>query len=468
MSDIFTLNSGDATAIQQHYEQIIETLLRTLLDVKNSRDNQRQDLKIFDGDRLVYGRDNNQFRDEISGISGQLLNPQLISELQQLRSTPVGNVVEGANNKRVELNGQVILQSDENGKVIVNNFLGEKTVNRSQEKPEIAKENNYSEERQDLNQIHEGDFLNTESNNHSSSVKEDTNLPLTNGSTRVKESLQILEDSPLKNILLAEVEQLRTELKALQQERHFYQELISQRLQQPKNTSWWQQAVNNVSTVVQGVTSAIKLGMQEFKANSVQHKGAASLKTLYHLQTQPGANQYTAGNYQISRQGSKYEVSNSSTGKLLMQFRSTPLGLKVEQGNLDSAQIKDVSSLQHSLKKNEPLPTTFTPVAKQEAEYFSRVETVTNALVQYAIAQQRQVEIDGVFSYKWTASPEGSVHIEAKDGRGVLLEKDGGKLKSDMSQKDLTYFEQILPKLQPKQQNLVSSESKNNQGFELV
>ena len=50
----------------------------------------------------------------------------------------------------------------------------------------------------------------------------------------------------------------------------------------------------------------------------------------------------------------------------------------------------------------------------------------------------------------------------------MLLEKDGGKLKSDMSQKDLTYFEQILPKLQPKQQNLVSSESKNNQDFELV
>ena len=149
MSDIFTLNSGAATAIQQHYEQIIETLLRTLLDVKNSGDNQRQDLKIFDGDRLVYGRDNNQFRDEISGISGQLLNPQLISELQQLRSAPVGNVVEGANNKRVELNGQVILQSDENGKVIVNNLLGEQTVNRSQEKPEIAKEKNYSEERQD-------------------------------------------------------------------------------------------------------------------------------------------------------------------------------------------------------------------------------------------------------------------------------------------------------------------------------
>ncbi len=450
MSDIFTLNSGDATAIQQHYEQIIETLLRTLLDVKNLGDNQRQDLKIFDGDRLVYGRDNNQFRDEISGISGQLLNPQLISELQQLRSTPVGDVLEGVNNKRVELNGQVILQSDESGKVLVNNLIGAET-NLSQNKPEVVKENNYVKERQDLNQIHEGDFINAESNNHPSSVKEDANLPLTNGSTRVKESLQFLEDSPLKNILLAEVEQLKTELKALEQERHFYQELIEQRLRQPKNTSWWQQAVNNVSTVVQGVTSAIKLGIREFKENSVQHKGAASLKTLFHLQTQPGVNQYTAGEYQISRQGTKYEVSNSSTGKLLMQFRSTPLGLKVEKGNLDSTEIQDISTLQHSLKKNEPLPTTFTPIGKQEAEYFKSVERVTNALVQYAIAQQKEVEIDGVFSYKWRASPEGNVHIEAKDGRGVLLEKDGGKLKSNMSQKDLTYFEQILPKLQPSQ-----------------
>jgi hypothetical protein len=467
MSDIFTLNSGDATAIQQHYEQIIETLLRTLLDAKKLGDNQRQDLKIFDGDRLVYGRDNNQFRDETSGISGQLLNPQLISEVQQLRSTPVGDVVEGANNKRVELNGQVILHSDENGKVLVNNLIGAET-NLNQNKPEVIKENNYVKEPQDLNQIHEGDFINTESNNHSSSVKEDENLPLTNGSTRVKESLQVLEDSPFKNILLAEVEQLKTELKALEQERHFYQELIEQRLRQPKNTSWWQQAVNNVSTVVQGVTSAIKLGIREFKENSLQHKGAASLKTLFHLQTQPGANQYTAGEYQISRQGSLYEVSNEATGKQIMQFRSTPLGVKVEQGNLDSTQIQDISNLQHSLKKNEPLPTTFTPIGKQEAEYFKSVERVTNALVQYAIAQQKEVEIDGVFSYKWRASPEGNVHIEAKDGRGILLEKDGGKLKSNMSQKDLTYFEQILPKLQPSKQNLVESESKNNQDFELV
>ncbi|NJM22372.1 MAG: hypothetical protein HC874_30820 [Richelia sp. SL_2_1] len=464
MSDIFTLNSGDATAIQQHYERIIETLLRTLLDTKDSGENHRQDLKIFDGDRLVYGQDNNQFRDEISGISGQFLNPQLITELQQLRSTPMGDIASGVIKKRVELDGKVILQSDEKGKVIVNSFLeAESNQSQSQSKSEVVETSNTVYEKQD----YVSNFLNNNSNNQRPEIKQDINLPLTNGSTRVKESLQFLEDSPLKNLLLAEVEQLKTELKALQQERSFYK-LIEQRLQQPRNSSWWQQAVNNVSTVFQSITSAIKMEMREWLENSVQHKGAASLKALFHLQTQPGTSEYTAGDYRISRQGSLYEVSSETTGKQIMQFRATPLGVKVEKGNLDGIHIQDIKTLQHSFKKNEPLPTTFTPIGKQEAEYFKGVERVTNALVQYAIAQHKVVEIDGVFSYKWRASPEGNVHIEAKDGRGTLLEKNGGKLTSNMSQKDLTYFEQILPKLQPKQQNLVSSESKRNQGNELV
>ncbi|MEO1187330.1 MAG: hypothetical protein AAFX46_22890, partial [Cyanobacteria bacterium J06636_27] len=55
------------------------------------------------------------------------------------------------------------------------------------------------------------------------------------------------------------------EVKALQQERNLYQELIEQRLKQPQNTSWWQQVVNNASTVVSSVTSAVKIGVNKFK-----------------------------------------------------------------------------------------------------------------------------------------------------------------------------------------------------------
>jgi len=442
MPDIFTVNESDATAMQQRYEQLIEILLKAVLDVHHDSD--KQGLKIFDGDKLVYGRENNHFHDEVSGFSGELLNPQLIAKLQQLRSTPVGEVVDGAINKRIELDGKVILQSDSDGKVIVNNFLEQESVT-----DKIPENLEYWENLGNISQINQRELLPFKPNY--------TNSPPVPGSTRVAESLQVLEDSPLKTLLSSEVEQLKAEVKSLQQERNLYQELIEQRLKQPQNTSWWQQIVNNASTVVSSVTSAVKIGVQEFKENSKQHQFAASIKNLFQLQTQPGENQYQAGDYQISCNGSLYEVKDSATDKLLIQFRETNLGVKVEKGDLASLNIQDISSLQNSLQKNQPIPVSFAPVGKQEAEYFARVERVTNALVQYAVAQQSDVEIDGRFSYKWKASPNGNVQIEAKDGRGSLLEKIGGQLTSNMNERDLIYFEQILPKLEVRNQNKVKS-----------
>jgi hypothetical protein len=453
MPDIFIVD-GDTTAIQQHYEQVIEVLLRAILDAKQDSD-ERQGLKIFDGDRLVYGRDNNQFRDEVSGLSGQLLNPQLISELQQLRFAPVGEVVEGAINNRVELDGQVVLQSDENGRVIVNSLLQQEIIKTTSfEKIEDL------DDRDDTSKIDYPEFLLPDNNIQEPKVQEDRSSLITPGATRVRQSLEALEDSPLRRLLSTEVEQLQTEIKALQHERSLYQQLIEQRLQQPQNTSWWQQTINSVSIVVNSVTSAMKMGIREFKENSMQHRGATSLKNLFHLQTQPGESDYQAGDYQIYRNGSLYEVKELATEKQIMQFRSTPLGVRVEKGNLESTHIKDIATLQRSLQYNEPVPTSFAPVGKEEAEYFARVETVTNALVQYAVVQQREVEIDGRFSYKWQANPDGKVRIDAKDGRGTLLEKAGGQLNSNMSERDLIYFEQMLPKLQPahKQQDTTTSQ----------
>ncbi len=437
MPNIFTVNESDATAMQQRYEQLIEVLLKAALDVEQNSD--KQGLKIFDGDKLVYGRDENQFRDEVSGFSGKLLNPQLIAQLQELRSSSIGEVVDGAANKRIELDGKVLLQSDSEGKVIVNSFLEQEAV-----KDKIPQNLEYWENLGNINQINQPELSPP---SEQPSYTKSHPVP---GSTRVTESLQLLEDSPLKTLLSSEVEQLKAEVKALQQERNLYQELVEQRLKQPQNTSWWQQIVNNTSTVVSSVTSAVKIGINEFKENSKQHQFAASIKNLFQLQTQPGENQYQTGDYEISRIGSHYEVKDSATDKLLMQFRDTNLGVKVEKSDLVNVDIQDINSLQKSLQKKEPIPASFAPVGKQEAEYFARVEKVTNVLVEYAAVQQRDVEIDGRFSYKWKASPDGNVQIEAKDGRGSLLEKTGGQLTSNMNERDLIYFEQILPKLQPK------------------
>jgi hypothetical protein len=438
MPDIFVVDAGDANSMQQRYEQVIEMLLQALLDAKQN--NTKQGLKIFDDDKLVYGRDNSQFRDEISGLSGELLNPQLITQLQQLRSTPVGEVIEGATNKRVELDGKVVLQSDKDGRVIVNELLQKEIV-------------------QDIGRENVEGFKSTETNHNSeeiiypefSSIKDnlvDNTKPQVSGSIRVAESLKVLEDSPLKALLSAELEQLQSEIKALQRERSLYQELIQQRLQQPHNTSWWQQIKNNAYIVITSFTSAVKIGISEYQNNSTQHQFAASIKNLFHLQTQPGENQYQTDNYQISRNGSLYEIKESATNKQIMQFQGTPLGLRVERSNLEKHHIKDFNTLQTSLHQNYTVPNSFAPVGRQEAEYFARVERITNALVQYAVTQRKEVVIDGAFSYKWQANPNGDVQIEAKDGRGNLLEKTGGSVKSNMSDRDLVYFEQILPKLQ--------------------
>jgi hypothetical protein len=420
MAEVFTVSASDASTMQRHYEQMIEALLRALLDkdAKQDKNKSKGGLKIFDGDRLVYGREQNQFRDEISGLSGQLLNPQLVDQLQQLRSTPVGGVVESAANKRVELDGRVVLQSDEHGRVTVNTLESQNTVQDTNPQP--------------VNQIQEKEV---QVNNNSSTI---------NGSTRVMSSLQSIEDSPLKALLSSTLQQLQNEREALQQERAFYRDLIEQRLQKPQNRSWWQQVKNNVLIVIGSVDAAVKMAAQEFREHSAKHKGAASLKALFHSQTRPGVREYQTPAYQIFYNGSSYEVLDLNSNRQIMQFRSTPLGVKIEKENLNPKQIKDIDNLRHSLEKNEPIPTSFTPVGKQEAEYLNRVNNVVNALVQYALARQEDVEIDGALSYTWKASQDGSVSIVAKDGRGTLLQKDKGRITTSMNEKDLAHFEQVL------------------------
>ncbi|MDZ8238498.1 MAG: hypothetical protein RMZ69_15170 [Nostoc sp. ChiQUE01a] len=78
-------------------------------------------------------------------------------------------------------------------------------------------------------------------------VEQDRNLSDNSGSTRVMQSLQALEDSPLKSFLSNEIGQLQAEVKALRQQQNVYQKLIEKRLQQPQNISWWQQSIHNVS-----------------------------------------------------------------------------------------------------------------------------------------------------------------------------------------------------------------------------
>ena len=446
MMNIFDIDRSSANTIEQNYEQVIEALLKVILDI-NQYEKQLQNLKIYDGDKLVYGQDDNLSLNKASDLSGQFLNPQLIEQLKQLSSTSVGKKVPLAYNKRVELGGKVILQSDENGKIVVNSLQQESNINSEQ----IA---NLDNDRSNLEKINTAKNETTNKNNSKKEVEGSRDKLKKTGTSKIIESIQILEDSPLNKILVAEIKKLQLEKDALEQERSLYKNLISERLKQPQNKSWWQQTINDISTAFKSISSAVELGIQEFKKNSRQHQIAQSFKELFHLQTRPGENEYQTDNYQISCSGSLYQIKDLNKDKIVMQFRSNNLGSKVEINNLESTHIKDVDTLQKSLKSEINIPTSFAPVGKNEAEYFSRIEKVANALIQYAISQQKDVKIDGKFSYKWQATTDGNLTIEAKDGRGYLLQKLGGQLTSNLSERDLAYFEQVLPKLQPNQKSV--------------
>lgn len=118
MAGVFTLSEGDAASFQQQYQRLIEEFIQTFLNLQDLE--KESAVQIFDKERLVYGSDGKQVKDELSGLPGKLLNPEMIEQLEQLRDTPVGGIVEGARNKRIELGGRVVLQSDERGMVIVN------------------------------------------------------------------------------------------------------------------------------------------------------------------------------------------------------------------------------------------------------------------------------------------------------------------------------------------------------------
>ena len=102
MAEISGVSPGDAAAFQEQYLRLLEELL-LVTDQNSQQDSKRSGVRIFDGERLVYGYDGKESKNEIFGLEGHLLNPDFAQQLVELRATPVGNVVEGATNKRVEI-----------------------------------------------------------------------------------------------------------------------------------------------------------------------------------------------------------------------------------------------------------------------------------------------------------------------------------------------------------------------------
>ncbi len=239
----------------------------------------------------------------------------------------------------------------------------------------------------------------------------------------------------------------------LQNQQRQFDELIKARFTEPKNTNWWQQAARSVANTAQTAWASLVRRSRDVKA-------AVAIKTLFDKSTSPGATAYHTAGYTIARSGQSYSLSDRS-GKTLMQFDASPIGVRVSQSSqLETPVYQDLKQLRISLLRGEEPGGAFARVGKKETEYFARVNAITTALSQYAQRQGGSVQVDGQFSYKWKATPDGKVRIDAKDGRGSLLLKAEGQMKTRMSERDLAYFEQMLPVLQqstPQRQSQLSA-----------
>lgn len=513
---------------------------------------------------------------------GQVINPELLGQLEKLRDIPVGGLIPEAANKRIELDGKIILKSDRQGKVIINEIIKTKSQEKLPEefpqttvepnsesvwlenqplpsppeaenyyspieldtdsslltqeaedvwsksdrehewqnsfdefcvgtetveayntvyspKPELLsavreglKKGNYQiisqaytgvphqekqqifnsltpEEQKEtrlLKLIHQVEELTgiTDGSIHSfvreamhKQSKSQPNLepeieqfapksPTISGYEKIQRSLAALPQTSSVQIatnystemltLLETIEQQNQQINLLQNSVSQMQQLITARVEQPTQFSWWQQAKQTATHI-----------WENFKRREEYHTYANAIRSFYNQKLPPDTSTIYIANYVIQRDGKNYTLSDQD-GQTVLKFSANGLGVRVDSNvRLQPEQERDLIDLVMAQIKGRQPSGAFAAVGQQEADYYLRVQKLSSALVNYAKSQNSPVEIDGKLSYKWKATTEGVVEINSKDGRGLLLVQSGGKMVTQLSERDLAYFEAILPKL---------------------
>lgn len=501
---IGAVSPGEAAAVQEQYLRLLEQLLQlTAQDTDLSE--KKSGVRIFDGERLVAEYPDREPQSE-------QVNSDLASQMVQLSTTSVGSVVEGANNKKVEVDGRVVMQSDNNGQVTVNEllalgqnrveatpsfsvedlakgFAGTSAPPNPQPKPsiksktpqqmaEVATEiiqnraSSLPEQNNSKNVSYEGFPDNAEI---AAFQQPSEQQQVERGSDIVNRSLAQLPESNTKRLADSYTQEIQSLLQLLQtQERQINQlqtsvgeltiQLKQQRLSQPENKSWWSQAKNTLLN-----------NWNNWKQFQQQHQAASVIRQLYTQQAFGNNKVLQLAEYRLERSDKNYTLSDHS-GQVIMQFSSTPLGVRVDAQStkLSSKNYQDIERLKIQQSKGEQPDGAFShpgaDLATSEIEYYMRARKIASRLLEYATRKGQNITLDGQFSYKWKASVDGEVQIHAKDGRGLILAQVGDKMLCRMSDRDLGYFEKALEKIHSQENyrrdNTRSSPSHQKHGLE--
>lgn len=487
---IGAVSPGEAAAVQEQYLRLLEQLLQlTAQDTDLSE--KKPGVRIFDGEHLV-----SEYLDREP--QSEQVNSDLATQLVQLSTTPVGGVVEGANNKKVEVDGRVVMQSNNNGQVTVNKLLEFEDLAKSfagtiappnpQPKPSI-KSKTPQQMAEVATEIIQNRASSLPEQNNSKNVSYESfsdnaeiaafqqprqQQQVERGSDIVNRSLAQLPESNTKRLADSYTQEIQSLLRLLQsQERQINQlqtsvgeltiQLKQQRLSQPENKSWWLQAKTTLLN-----------NWNNWKQFQQQHQAASVIRQLYTQQAFGNNKVLQLAEYRIERSGKNYTLSDHS-GQVIMQFSSTPLGVRVDAQStkLSSKNYQDIERLKIQQSRREQPDGAFshpgTDLATSEIEYYIRARKIASRLLEYATRKGQNITLDGQFSYKWKASVDGEVQIYAKDGRGLILAQVGDKMLCRMSDRDLGYFEKALEKIHSQENsrdNTLSSPSHKKHGLE--
>ncbi len=116
---IFGVSPGDSSSFTEQYLQVIEAWLRKFLDKQREPNNVNKDnnlqVEIRVDNKLVYGRVDNQL------VAS--LTPDIVKQLGQIQKTSVGDKVDGVQSSTLKVDGKVVLQSEADGSVVVNEYF---------------------------------------------------------------------------------------------------------------------------------------------------------------------------------------------------------------------------------------------------------------------------------------------------------------------------------------------------------
>lgn len=495
-----------AESFQAEYQRLVETWLRRITELEEDakRGYQKQNTEkspesvgdLGNGKIRISDNKGNVLYDGSSDTQGKqvcTISPEQMQQLEEAIASEAGDIVKGLPSLKIEVKGETFFESQDE-KVIVNrksdigveiepeleqhnsdslavaslraSALVEMIVPIIEAMPDVVEEPAQSLQKEEDLFFELSETLISQSEPTQLEEKlsaevgiptQDTSvlLPQKSGLDAVQSALGEMKEGSLKSLLQG----VATDMQATtvqQRPNPALATLLSERSQDKNNTQWWQQLGTKVEMMVTAV-----------QENFTQHRAASTLKDLANRMALQSGESFEGADYHLSRQGKDYTLTDQQ-GNELMKFQSSPLGVRVDKSLpvLDDSHFRKTEQLRLDFKEGRPPGGSFMSQGAAEGNHLQRINTITQALSQYAAAQGGKAKVEGKFNYSFEANSSGSAIIRDQEGK-ALLAVGQGHMRSRMSERDLQHFEQMLPALggtqQKQQQPVVAASGKAKQ-----